>query len=194
MKKLIFLILSLGILFTNNASADGFCQNWEQGEIVNQPGANQPNASVAPKPYCWQVSDLQGAVNINGSIYLTGDDENNNEGVHVSGRSDSYYNFYGYYENYAYGEMYRGIYVFVEVYGFPQDTPKVTFNNLPGILKGTSNVTSLSGNILNGTRYKFFIPVKTTASAVYMSDLDLNGIVRIFDGLTHKEDHDLTIY
>ena len=34
MKKLIFAVLSLGILFTNNASADGFCQNWEDGQII----------------------------------------------------------------------------------------------------------------------------------------------------------------
>lgn len=174
MKKLIFIILSLGILFTNNASADGFCQNWEDGQIIMP---DQPNGSVAPKPYCWQVSDLTGVVDISGNKYIA-------EELGVAGRSDSYYNFFGGYEDYAYGEYYVGMYVFVEVYGFPQDTPKVTFNHLPGVLKGTDDVKSLSGNILNGTRYKFFIPVKESNAISGWNDLDLYGIVRIFDGVT----------
>ncbi len=185
MKKLIFTILSLGILFTNNANADGFCPNWEHGEIVNMPGADQPNGSVAPKPYCWQVSDLTGIVDISGTKYVANE-------LAVQGRSDSYYNFFGGYEDYAYGELYVGIYVFAEVYGYPQDTPKVTFNNLSGVLKGTDNVTSLSGNILNGTRYKFFIPVKISNSITGWSDLDLYGTIRIFDGVTLKRT--FTIY
>jgi hypothetical protein len=185
MKKLIFSILSLGVLLISSASGDGFCQNWEAGQIIRP---DQPNGSVAPKPYCWQVSDLQGAVNISGTMYLTGNNEDNDEGVKVQGRNDSYYNFYGFYEDYVYGEMYRGMYVFVEVYGFPQNTPTVTFNNLSAILKGTDDVKSLSGNTLNGTRYKFFIPIKTVASTVYWSDIDLSGRVNIFDGVNLKRE------
>jgi len=47
---------------------------------------------------------------------------------------------------------------------------------------------SLSGNILNGTRYKFFIPIKTVASTVYWSDIDLSGRVNIFDGVNLKRE------
>jgi hypothetical protein len=178
MKKLIFSILSLGVLLISSASADGFCQNWEAGQIIRP---DQPNGSVAPKPYCWQVSDLSGAVNIGGTMYIAKE-------LKVQGRNDSYYNFYGFDEDYAYGEMYYGVYVFAEVYGFPQNTPIVTFNNLSAILKGTDDVKSLSGNILNGTRYKFFIPIKTVASTAYWSDIDLSGRVNIFDGVNLKRE------
>jgi hypothetical protein len=84
--------------------------------------------------------------------------------------------------------MYVGIYVFAEVYGFPQNTPTVTFNNLSAILKETDNVKSLSGNILNGTRYKFFIPIKTSDSVTSWSDIDLSGRVNIFDGVNLKRE------
>ena len=123
MKKLIFVILSLGVLFTSNASADGFCPNWEYGEIVYMPGADQPNGSVAPKPYCWQVSDITGIVDISGIKYLMDPDYRFN----VKGRYDSYYNFFGAYEDYAFNEIYIGIYVYVEVYGIPQKHPESHF-------------------------------------------------------------------
>jgi len=185
MKKLILAIVSVGLLLISNANADGLCQNWEHGQKIRN---DQPNGYTAPKPYCWQVSDLAGLVNFNGGWYHIQSDDP----LPVQGRYDSYYNFYGWEKSYAYGEMYYGIYVFVEVYGLPQNTPKVTLNHKPGILKGRDNVTSLSGNIINGTRYKFFIPVETVASAQTMNDLDVQGTIRIFDGVTLRRD--FTIY
>lgn len=179
MKKLILAILSLGLLLTSNASADGHCQNWEHGQKIRP---DQRNGSVAPKPYCWQVSDLAGLVNFQGRLHHFKD----NTPLKVQGRNDSYYNFYGWEKSYAYGEIYYGIYVFVEVYGLPQNTPKVTFNYKQGILKGTDNVKSLSGNIINGKRYKFFIPVASTSSVKSLKDIDLNGTIRISDGATLK--------
>ena len=184
MKKLIFMILSLGMLFTSNASADGFCQNWEHGEIV--PGGQQPNGSTAPKPFCWQISDLTGAVDIFGTKHIANE-------YPVQGKSNSNYNFFGAYQDYSYGELYVGIYVYAEVYGYPQNTPKVTFNHHSGILKSTNNVLSSSGNIINGTRYKFFIPIEKPANISSWNDLDLYGTVRIFDGVTPKGVN-LTIY
>ena len=103
MKKLILIIVSLGALFFTSANADGHCQNWEHGQKIRP---DQPNGSVAPKPYCWQVSDLTGIVDISGIKY-------NATELPVQGHNDSYYNFYGAYEDYAYGELYVGIYVYV---------------------------------------------------------------------------------
>ncbi|MCK5294284.1 MAG: hypothetical protein KAJ49_06495 [Arcobacteraceae bacterium] len=180
MKKLIFAILSLGILFTSNVSADGHCKGWEHGstQYVNDPEILGYFPS-ALEPYCWQVSKIQGIVNINDTLYLTGDGEY--DGIHVQGRNDSYYNFFGYYENFAFGEKHRGIYLDIEVYGFPHEVPKVTFNHLPGVVQSSEHITSPSGGILNGTKYRFFMPRVLSSSVVYWSDLDAYGTVRIFD-------------
>ena len=76
--------------------------------------------------------------------------------------------------------------------GFLKNTPKVTFNHLPGVLKGTETITSLSGRIVNGTKYKFFMPLKTPESVSSWSDLDFYGTIRIFDGVKLKRE--FTIY
>ena len=169
MKKLIFMILSLGMLFTSNASADGYCGNWELSDL---------SGTTPPTPYCWQVSDIEGLLEYQSSYYY---DE-----IPLSGRTDSYFDFYAYSSGYSGSVLYYGIYVFVEVYGYPNNVPKVTMNYVGGTLVSQDQVLSLSGDIINGTRYKFFMPYIEQSMVSGINDINLNSTIRVYDGLTLK--------
>jgi len=187
MKKLIFAILSLGLLLTSNASADGYCPNWEHGQIITD---DQPNGSIPPLPYCWQVSNLEGIVYHQGQLLQATPDI-----FHVSGIDNSVYDFIALDVDYAYGSTeYYGIYVFVEVYGLPQNTPSVSLNNHFGVLKETTNIYSQSGSIINGHKYKFFIPYIPVDELTYYHEIDINGVVKIYDGATLKEQFPFRVY
>ena len=104
MKKLIFLILSLGVLFTGTANADGHCKGWEHGttgEIINDPNI-LGYFPTALEPYCWQVSDLDGYFYYNSQWYDI-------DPLEVQGLNDSYFNYYALEKSYSFGELYYGV-------------------------------------------------------------------------------------
>ena len=174
MKKLIFMILSLGMLFTSNVSADGNCPNWELSDL---------SGTTPPTPYCWQVSDIEGLFTYQSSYYY---DE-----ISLAGRSDSYFDFYAITSGYLGSTLNYGIYVFVEVYGYPQDVPKVTMDYLEGTLVSQDTVNSLSGDIVNGTRYKFFMPYIEQSNVSGIDDTNLNSTIRVYDGLSLKRSFEI---
>ena len=89
-------------------------------------------------------------------------------------------------QKYVDGEMQYGIYVTVGVFGFPQNIPTVKIGYHTGQLITTTNEYSISGSILNGHIYKFFIPYIPVANAVYFSDVDIHDNLLIYDGATLK--------
>ncbi|RLA79107.1 MAG: hypothetical protein DRG78_13590, partial [Epsilonproteobacteria bacterium] len=58
----------------------------------------------------------------------------------------------------VYGEEHYGTFVEVEVYGLPQNQPSITLQGRQGIFLEKVDFNSLSGDIYNGTTYKFYVP------------------------------------
>jgi hypothetical protein len=66
--------------------------------------------------------------------------------------------------------------------------PTVKLGSTIGVLVSTVNIYSPSGSILNGKEYRFFIRKIPVAQAVYMSDIDVNGYIEVYDGANLKND------
>ncbi|WP_108060201.1 hypothetical protein [Poseidonibacter lekithochrous] len=52
---------------------------------------------------------------------------------------------------------------------------------------GTENIKSPSGAILNGKEYEFFIRHIPVSQANYMSDIDINDNLKVYDSLSLKD-------
>ncbi len=96
MKKLVLAILSLGMLLS---SANAACQGWEHGQVV--PGGGQPNGSTAPKPYCWQATNIKSMVFYEGNLYHPVAES-------LYDKSETFFNYLAYDQRITYGESYFG--------------------------------------------------------------------------------------
>lgn len=181
MKKLFLtiLLISLYCINLNAAPYNSYCQQWEAGGVVRDGYGNPINVpGTAPAAYCWDTVRIDGYGVYNGSAY-------GNERLNTS---TSLANWYGNITSYVYGENYYGIYITVAVMGFPQNVPTVKLGSTIGVLVSTGNITSPSGSILNGKEYKFFIRKIPVTQAVYISDVDVNGYIEVYDGANLKND------
>lgn len=182
MKKLFLTILLISLYCINlNAAYNSKCPRWESGGVVIYNGVQQNVAGSAPSAYCWDAVKIEGLVYYNGSFY-----DNSYENLVTT---ETTYNWFSSINNklYVYGEDYYGVYVTVDVLGYPQNIPTVKLNSTIGILVSTSNIASPSGSILNGKEYRFFIRKIPVAQAVYMSDIDVSGSLEVYDGATLKD-------
>lgn len=188
MKKLIFAILSLSVLLTSNASADGYCKGWEHGstQYVNDPEIIG-YFPTSLEPCCWEVSEITGWILYNGQLY-------SDVKLDVAGYSNSYYDFFALMQKNVYGENHYGMYVKVEVYGLPQDRPTITLQGRQGIYISDTPIYSPSGSIHNGKEYTFYVPRTTVTQATYLSDVDVYSQIKIYDGATLKDDYPFMVY
>lgn len=156
------------------------CPQWELGDIVYYNGIQQnATGSTPPQEFCWDAVAIHGALFVNGSLLNTGEELISNE---------SYYDWLAGYKHTVYGEEFWGTIFRVVVFGQALQTPIVTFNDVSGNLISSSDIKSPSGNTFNGKEFLFFVRHTTVASAVYISDLDIQGNLKVYDsGFNLKE-------
>lgn len=184
MKKL-FLTLFGFALFGLSLNAANYpnskCPQWEQGNIVYYNGIQQNIAGTAPSAFCWDAIKIEGYGIYNGVAYRS----------EVLNTNTSLANWYidisqnGTY--YVYGENHYGVYITVVVMGYPQNVPTVKIGSTIGTLIQTTNIYSPINKILNGKEYRFFVRKIPVSQAVYMSDIDIEGNLEIYDGATLKD-------
>jgi len=173
MKRFLLSIISFGMFFTY---ANGACQGWEHGQII--PGAGQPNGSTAPKEYCWESSIVEGTglIVYKGELY-------NFEKEDLRDKDETILTWFAT-ETYhmEYGIEYYGIFFYFDIYGFPQSAPQRVYssNGKVGRLIKKIDIASPSGNILNGTRYKYFIPYKKVSEVTSVWDLNIKSEITVF--------------
>lgn len=158
------------------AMGNNVCKPWEAGDVVKDDQKNDLNVpGQSPPAFCWQAAAVAGAVRIGDTLYV------GTESMFEDFQTATQHNFFSYYTKDIYGTNYVGVYAWVKVYGFPQDTPKVTFGSQHAVLVDVTNITSPSGDILNGKLYKFFVKHKTTSSIGNILDQDMLGNLYIYD-------------
>jgi hypothetical protein len=184
MKKL-FLTLFGFALFSLSLNAANYpnskCPQWEQGDIVYYNGVQQNVAGTAPSAFCWDATKISGLVVVGESYY---------DNVYENLTSiQSLYNWFSSINNtyYVYGEYYYGVYITVVVMGYPQNEPTVKIGSTIGTLIQTTNIYSPIDTILNGKEYRFFVRKIPVSQAVYMSDIDVEGYLEVYDGATLKD-------
>ena len=179
MKKLFLTILLVSLYCINlNAAYNSKCPRWEAGGVVIYNGVQQNVAGSAPAAYCWDAVTIEGYAEYNGVKY----------GSESLISNISFLNWLANKTSYVYGENYYGVYITVDVLGYPQNVPTVKLGSTIGVLVSTVNIYSPSGSILNGKEYRFFIRKIPVAQAVYMSDIDVNGYIEVYDGANLKND------
>lgn len=145
MKKTIFAFISIVILSSNAVSA---CTGW----------SGLPGEGPAPEAYCWEVATFKSYVSIkdaNGN--LLGYSNVEEPIVDKLSTSEDHNGIVEYQ-----GSNYAGNISKVDVYGYPQNTPDVLLKYQHGQLIGTQNIVN-EYNILNGTRYWFYIPLANSS-------------------------------
>ena len=179
MKKLIFIMLSLGLFLVNaNAELPTKCPKWEHGQVikVNNRPINTP--STAPKAFCWDATEIKTGFGIyNGRQYQS----------ETLVMDESLADWFALETKEVYGTMHYGSYVKVRVHGIPQNQPIVKLGFKEGILVGIENIFSPSGDIHNGKEYKFFIRHIPVSQASTMNDINIRGNLNIYDGATLKD-------
>lgn len=184
MKKL-FLTLFGFALFALALNAANYpnskCPQWEQGDIVYYNGVQQNVAGTAPSAFCWDAIKISGLVKIGESYY---------DNIYENLTSiQSLYNWFSSIKStyYVYGENYYGVYITVVVMGYPQNVPTAKIGSTIGTLIQTTNIYSPINNILNGKEYRFFVRKIPVSQAVYLSDIDIEGNLEVYDGATLKD-------
>jgi hypothetical protein len=74
MKKLVFMLLALGLFIINAQAADlpSKCPKWEHGQVVYYNGIPQNTPGTAPSSFCWDAVEIDGDDGIyNGYRYHT---------------------------------------------------------------------------------------------------------------------------
>ncbi len=178
MKKLFLTILLVG-LWCINLNADTYtsnCPRWEAGGVVVYNGVQQNVPGAAPSAYCWDTVRIDGYTEYNGLVY----------GGEILTTDRSSFDWYANKTLYLYGENYAGVYVYVDVLGYPQNVPTVKLDSTIGVLISTTNIYSPSGSILNGKEYKFFIRKIPVAQVTSWTDIDVKGYIYVYDGANLK--------
>ncbi len=161
MKKLIFTILSLSVLFTSSASAvdvsDSSCKNFAW------------DTSTAPQSdLCFDIQYVQPEyILYNGTSYYGYYEE-------VKGyQTSTYFNHEGSY-----------LYIYVDVFGVPNTEPTVMYKyrTLP-IVASENIVNSSGGNIINGKRYVFAYYQDANWGAIDSGDIIVKKYATVVDSL-----------
>lgn len=179
MKKL-FLTILLISMYCINLNADTYtsnCPRWEAGGVVKDSNGNPINVpGTAPAAYCWDTVKIEGYGLYNGLVY----------GGETLTTNTSSLDWFANKTLYVYGENYAGVYVYIDVLGYPQNVPTVKLDSTIGVLVSTTNIYSPSGSILNGKEYKFFIRKTPVAQAISWTDIDVKGYIYVYDGANLK--------
>jgi len=182
MKKMVLVLMTM-MLFMLTVNADvvtgGKCPHWEHGNVVVYKGVQYNVAGTAPPAFCWDIVKIKGKRGFyNGKWY---------EGEELP-YSTSILHWYGFEQKYVYGDLYYGIYVKVQVFGYPQSEPIVKLGSAYGILvKEKEKINSTSGKIVNGYEYTFFLRKILASKATYISDIKINDYVRVYVGTKEKD-------
>jgi len=158
MKKLLLIVIGLG-MFISNANAS--CATWEA------------TGGTAPGEYCWEISF------ISGHAYYKDDIVGGREKL-IDREETSLIWFATVKEAMADGKFHYGIYIDYDVYGIPNRPPIWVMYDNPtngssGVLVAQKSIDSPSGNIVNGTRYRYFIPYKLVENNDTYNDVNIKG-------------------
>ncbi|BFU77504.1 hypothetical protein ALC152_07190 [Arcobacter sp. 15-2] len=161
MKRLLFIVISLGLfLSTVNAA----CAKWEA------------TGGTAPGDYCWEISKIEKTLRHNGNYH---DDVYED----LRDKTETHYEWFATIPKMmSDGEYYYGIYIYYDVYGIPGRQPSfITFDKaMSTVLVEQSTILSPSGNIVNGTRYKYFIAYKKASKVTGINDVNIKGKLTVY--------------
>lgn len=134
---------------------------------------------TAPSAFCWDATKIYGSIYYGGILYT-----NQYENLITN---ESTYDWLAYYTYNVYREDFVGVLIEVIVMGHHQNVPTVKIGSTIGTLIQTTNIYSPISNILNGKEYIFFIRKIPVSQAEYMSDIDVEGYLEVYDGATLKD-------